>query len=54
MVPIHGGMSASVTSIKALLLGNSAHRRVRVSQVLVALVVYVVFAVVQQAEVSSG
>ncbi|WP_341887881.1 GGDEF domain-containing protein [Variovorax sp. YR752] len=47
-------MSGSVSSINDLLLGPAGHRRVRVSQVLVALVVYVLFAIVQQAEVELG
>lgn len=47
-------MSGPLASIDALVLGAGGHRRVRVSQVLVALVVYVVFAFVQQAEVELG
>ena len=38
----------------ALVLGPPGHRRVRVSQVLLALIVYLVFAAVQQAEVELG
>ncbi len=40
--------------LTALVLGPPGHRRVRVSQVLLALVVYLVFAAVQQAEVELG
>jgi len=48
-------MSLSVpTRLTSLVLGPSGHRRVRVSQVLLALVVYIVFAAVQQAEVELG
>jgi diguanylate cyclase len=47
-------MNGFASSVDALVLGPPGHRRVRVSQVLVALVVYVVFAVVQQAEVALG
>lgn len=47
-------MNGFVSASGSLLLGPPGHRRVRVSQVLVALVVYVVFAFVQQAEVELG
>jgi diguanylate cyclase (GGDEF)-like protein len=40
--------------LTALVLGPAGHRRVRVAQVLLALVVYLVFAGVQQAEVELG
>jgi diguanylate cyclase len=46
--------AAAPTSLSALVLGPPGHQRVRVSQVLLALAIYVVFAAVQHGEVVLG